>query len=57
MEEYEINILDNGLKVNSFGSFEVLDSMDNPFNLAYPKIKELFAYLWSKKGRAISKML
>ena len=57
MEHYGINILDNRLKVNSFGSFEVLDSMENPLIWRTQKSKELFAYLWSKKERAVSKML
>lgn len=57
MEHYGIDILDNRLKVNSFGSFEVLDSMENPLIWRTQKSKELFAYLWSKKERAVSKML
>lgn len=56
-EEYGINISDNRLKVNGFGSFEVLDSMDKPLIWRTQKAKELFAYLWNKRERAVSKML
>ncbi|MBU5428066.1 response regulator [Tissierella pigra] len=57
MGNHEIETLDNGLKVNSFGTFQVLDSMDNPLIWRTQKSKELFAFLWNKKGEAISKML
>lgn len=50
------DIFDNKLKVISFGGFQVLDSMDNPLAWRTQKSRELFAYLWSKKDRAVSKM-
>lgn len=45
------------LRVNSFGGFEVLDNMNNPLIWRTQKSKELFAYLWKKKEKAVSKML
>lgn len=56
-EDYGTHILDNRLKVNSFGVFEVLDCTNNPLIWRTQKSKELFAYLWNKKERAVSKML
>ncbi|WP_353095067.1 response regulator [Tissierella praeacuta] len=45
------------LRVNSFGGFEVLDSMNKPLIWRTQKSKELFAYLWKKRERAVPKML
>lgn len=56
-EDCEIDILDNKLKVNSFGIFEVLDCTNNPLIWRTQKSKELFAYLWNKEERAVSKTL
>ena len=45
------------LKVLSFGGFQVLDNEGNPLAWRTQKSKELFAYLWDEKHRAISKDL
>lgn len=45
------------LKVYSFGGFQVIDNMENPLSWRTQKAKELFAYLWYKKDRLVSKDL
>lgn len=48
-------ILENSLKVRSFGGFQVFDTMENPLKWRTKKSKELFAYLWEKKENSVSK--
>lgn len=57
IENKNKNILDNRLKVLSFGGFQVLDNMGNPLKWRTQKSKELFAYLWEKKDGIVSKAL
>lgn len=57
VEKKDTNIIDNKLKVHSFGGFQVIDSMGNPLKWRTQKSKELFAYLWEKKDGAVSKDL
>lgn len=49
------SINSNQLKVHSFAGFQVLDSMGNPLTWRTQKSKELFAYLWWKKEKPVSK--
>lgn len=51
----EGNIIHNKLRVYSFGGFQVLDNVGNPLAWRTKKAKELFAYLWYKNERLISK--
>lgn len=55
IDDKDIN--SNKIKVQSFGGFQVLDSMGNPLTWRTQKSKELFAYLWERKERSVSKML
>lgn len=47
---------DHGLNIHSFGQFEVFDCAGNPLMWRTQKSKELFAYLWSKQGRLVSRI-
>lgn len=47
----------NELKVYSFGVFKVLDRENKTLNWRTQKSKELFAFLWQRKERALSKDL
>lgn len=51
----EINISNNKLEVRSFGGFQVVDRQGNLLTWRTQKAKELFAYLWDKKQRPVSK--
>ena len=57
IENKNKDILDNRLKVQSFGGFQVIDHMDKSLKWRTQKSKELFAYLWEKKDGAVSKDL
>lgn len=57
IEKDKQNDLNSKLKVYSFGGFQVLDNMENPLSWRTQKAKELFAYLWYKKDRPVSKDL
>lgn len=57
IKDNKINILENKLKIKSFGVFEVLDNFDNPLIWRTQKTKELFAYLWGQEERQVSKIL
>ncbi|MFA5536070.1 MAG: response regulator [Bacillota bacterium] len=49
--------LGQGLKINSFGSFRVVDFKGEPLMWRTQKTKELFAYLWINKDHGVSKNL
>lgn len=54
-EIYNENV--KGLKVYSFGGFQVLDGKGEILNWRTKKAKELFAYLWTRMERTSSKDL
>lgn len=49
--------MDKNLRVNSFGTFEVIDSKGNQLLWRTQKAKELFAYLWQQNDKPVSKDL
>lgn len=55
-ENYREETLENQLIVSSFGSFKVTDSVGNPLVWRTQKTKELFAYLWRRREKAVSKL-
>ncbi len=57
IQDKKTNVLENKLKIKSFGVFKVLDSFDNPLIWRTQKTKELFAYLWEQNDRHVSKDL
>lgn len=48
---------ENGLRINSFGIFEVMDSKGNQLVWRTQKAKELFIYLWQQNDKPVSKAL
>ena len=57
MQEKKAEVINNYLKVYSFGGFQVLDMMNNPLSWRTQKSKELFAYLWINKNKPVSKSI
>lgn len=45
----------NELKVNAFNGFQVLDSQGEEVSWRTQKAKELFAYLWLRQGKTLTK--
>lgn len=54
--ENKADNVENHLLINSLGVFKVRDSRDNYLVWRTQKAKELFAYLWHRKGKTVSKI-